>query len=169
MVRGPGPRAAAGTIGGAVLVAAAAALAVAVTGGTLTRIGPWYHHLAKPAWTPPDPAFGAVWTAIYALTALSAAIAWRASRRTSTREWLIGLYALNGFLNVLWSLLFFAMLRPDWALAEVAALWLSIAVLMAFTWPLSRWASLLLAPYLLWVTVASLLNFEVVRLNAPFG
>ena len=161
--------AAAGTAGSAVLVAAAAALAVAATGGTLTRIGPWYHHLAKPGWTPPDPAFGAIWTAIYALTALAAVIAWRAARRASTREWLIGLFALNGCLNVLWSLLFFALQRPDWGLVEVVALWLSIAGLIAFAWPLSRWAGLLLVPYLAWVSVAALLNLAVVRLNGPFG
>ncbi len=159
----------AGSTLGAVLVAAAAAAAVAAVGGTLTRIGAWYHSLAKPGWTPPDPAFGAIWTAIYAMTALSAVLAWRASRRAVTREWLIGLFALNGFLNVMWSLLFFAFRRPDWALVEVVALWLSIVALIAFTWPLSRRAALLLAPYLAWVTVASLLNLEVVRLNGSFG
>ena len=155
--------------GRAVLVAAAAALAVAATGGTLTRIGPWYRALTKPAWTPPDPAFGAIWTAIFAMTAIAGVLAWRAARRVATREWLIGLFALNGFLNIVWSLLFFALERPDWALVEVAALWLSIVALIAFAWPLSRPASLLLAPYLLWVSIASLLNYEVVRLNGPFG
>ena len=155
--------------GRAVLVAAAAALAVAATGGTLTRIGPWYRALVKPAWTPPDPAFGAIWTAIFALTAISGVLAWRAARRATTREWLIGLFALNGFLNILWSLLFFALERPDWALVEVAGLWLSIVALIVFAWPLSRAASLLLAPYLVWVSIASLLNYEVVRLNGPFG
>ena len=155
--------------GRAVLVAAGAALAVAAVGGTLTRIGPWYRALAKPAWTPPDAAFGAIWTAVFSLTAISGVLAWRGARRVSTREWLIGLFALNGFLNVVWSLLFFALQRPDWALGEVAALWLSIAGLIAFVWPLSRTASLLLAPYLLWVSIASLLNYQVVHLNAPFG
>ena len=153
----------------AVLVAAVAALAVAATGSTLTRIGPWYRALAKPAWTPPDPAFGAIWTAIFALTAVAGVLAWRAAERPATREWLIGLFALNGFLNILWSLLFFARQRPDWALVEVVPLWLSIAALIAFAWPLSRRASLLLAPYLLWVSIASLLNYDVMRLNGPFG
>jgi tryptophan-rich sensory protein len=151
------------------LVAAAAALAVGATGGTLTRIGPWYRALVKPAWTPPDPAFGAIWTAIFALTAIAGVLAWRAAQRPATREWLIGLFALNGLFNILWSTLFFALERPDWALVEVAALWLSIAGLIAFAWPLSRKAALLLAPYLVWVSIASLLNYEVVRLNGPFG
>lgn len=152
-----------------VLVAAVSALAVAAVGGTLTRVGPWYHGLAKPAWTPPDPAFGVVWTTIFALTAIAGVMAWRRAQRPATREWLIGLFALNGFLNVLWSLLFFALQRPDWALWETALFWLSILALMVVCGRLSRTAGLLLAPYLLWVSLATLLNYEVARLNAPFG
>jgi tryptophan-rich sensory protein len=33
----------------------------------------------------------------------------------------------------------------------------------------SRIAPLLLLPYLLWVTLAGVLNLAVVRLNGPFG
>ena len=153
----------------AILVAAVAALAVAATGGSLTRIGPWYRALHKPAWTPPDPAFGLIWTVIFSLTAIAGVLAWRGAKRPATREWLIGLFALNGFLNIAWSLLFFALQRPDWALVEAAALWLSVAGLVAFAWPLSRLAALLLAPYLLWVSIATLLNYDVMRLNPPFG
>ncbi len=153
----------------AVLVAAAAALAVAAIGGTMTDLGPWYRALAKPAWQPPDPAFGVIWTVIFAFAAASGATGWRATANRANREWLVGLFALNGFLNVLWSLLFFRLHRPDWALIEVAAFWLSIAALIAFLARISRLASLLLAPYLLWVSIAALLNEEVVKLNPPFG
>jgi len=153
----------------AVLVAALAALSVAVIGGTLTDTGAWYQALAKPAWTPPDPAFGAIWTIIFALAAMSGAIAWRATEHRSAREWTIGLFSLNGFLNVLWSLLFFRLQRPDLALLEVVPFWFSIGLLMAIIWPASRAASLLLAPYLVWVTLAGLLNYQVVHLNGPFG
>ncbi len=153
----------------AALVAAASALAVGAVGGTLTRIGPWYRALKKPGWTPPDPAFGVIWTAIFALAAIAGVLAWRGARNPVGREWLIGLFALNGFFNVLWSLLFFTLERPDWALAEVGALWLSILALIVFSWRLSRAASLLLTPYLVWVSIAMLLNLDIVHLNGPFG
>ncbi len=153
----------------AVLVAAGAALAVGVLGGSLTELGPWYRHLVKPSWQPPDYAFGIIWTAIFALCAAAGVIAWRAARRPATREWILGLFALNGFLNLLWSLLFFRLHRPDWALDEVAALWLSILLLIVVLGRVSRLAGLLLAPYLVWVSIAAALNLEVVRLNPPFG
>jgi tryptophan-rich sensory protein len=153
----------------AVVVAAASALAIAAIGGSLTTIGPWYRHLHKPAWTPPDAAFGVIWTLIFALATVSGVSAWTSARSQIRREWLIGLFALNGFLNVLWSLLFFRFERPDWALIEVAPFWLSIAALILFIWRFSRLGSLLLVPYLVWVSIATLLNFNIVHLNPPFG
>jgi len=152
----------------AVVVAAISATAVAAIGGTMTDLGPWYRSLNKPSWQPPDAAFGAVWTAIFACATASSVIAWRRARSAATREWIIGLFALNGFLNVLWSLLFFRLRRPDWALIEVAGLWVSILLLILFLLRLSRTASVLLAPYIVWVSIAAALNFAVVRLNPAF-
>ena len=82
---------------------------------------------------------------------------------------MLGLFALNAFLNVSWSLLFFRLRRPDWAFAEVGLLWLSILVLVVFLGRVSRTSGWLLAPYLAWVTFAAALNLAVVRLNGPFG
>lgn len=152
----------------AVIVAALSAITVAALGGTLTDVGPWYQTLQKPDWTPPDAAFGVIWTIIFALAALSAVIAWRREFSPARRQWMIGLFAVNGLLNVLWSLIFFKLQRPDLALVEVAALWLSILALIVFLYRSSPVASLLLIPYLGWVGVAALLNYAVVRLNGPF-
>jgi benzodiazapine receptor len=152
-----------------VLVAAAAATVVAAVGGTMTDLGPWYQSLRKPDWQPPNAAFAVIWTSIFAMAAASAVIAWRATTSPAVREWMIGLFALNGFANVLWSLLFFRMKRPDWSLVEVFGLWLTIAALMVFLARISRLASLLLSPYLAWVSIAALLNYDVSRANAPFA
>lgn len=152
-----------------VLVALLLAAAVAFMGATMTEIGPWYAALAKPRWAPPDAAYGAAWTVIYALTALAGVRGWLAARTTAEREWLLGLFALNGFLNIAWSLIFFQLRRPDWAVVEVLALWVSVAALILFIWRRSMTGALLLVPYLLWVTFAGYLNMAIVRLNGPFG
>lgn len=152
-----------------VVVAGGAAVLVAVLGATITDLGPWYRSLAKPSWTPPDGAFGMIWTVIFSLTALAAVAAWRAAPDNSAGDWLIGLFALNGFLNILWSLLFFRMQRPDWALIEVALLWLSIVALIVACARHSRFSALLLLPYLAWVSIAAALNYAIVDLNAPFA
>ena len=150
-----------------VAVAIMAAGLVAALGATITELGPWYLRLRQPSWAPPDIAFGPAWTIIFGLTAWAGLTAWRASSR-AVGETLLGMFALNGFLNLLWSFLFFRMHRPDWAGIEVLLLWASIAALIVVCWRRSRKAAFLLVPYLAWVTFAGILNAEVVRLNAPF-
>jgi len=152
-----------------VLAGAAAAVVVAVLGGTMTDLGPWYQALKKPPWQPPGWLFGPAWTLIFALAAAAGIVAWRKAVTDAQREWIIGLFAINGTLNVLWSLLFFRLQRPDWALVESVFLWISVLVLIVVFSCYARTASWLLVPYLAWVTFATLLNWEVVRLNGPFG
>ena len=153
----------------ALVVAGLTALGVALLGIAATDIGPWYQALVKPSWQPPDWLFGPAWTVIYALAALSAATAWTAAEDPPRQRRVVVLYGLNALLNMLWSQLFFGLHRPDWALVEVVFLWLSVLVLILAMRPISRTASLLLWPYLAWVTFAGILNLAIVRLNPPFG
>lgn len=152
-----------------VIVAAAAALSVAVLGGLMTEIGPWYASLRKPAWQPPEWLFGPAWTVIFALIAMSGVAVWRRTQSARERRIILLLFLANALLNVLWSVLFFRLQRPDWAFAEVIALWLSIVVLIVALRRRSSAAAWLLVPYLLWVAFAAYLNWTVVQLNAPFG
>lgn len=154
---------------GPITVAALAALGVALLGALMTDLGPWYRGLQQPSWKPPDWAFGPAWTVIYALTALAGVRAWRAAPGRAQRETLLALFAINAFLNVLWSLLFFRLRRPDWALIEVVLLWLSVLALVVAAGRWSRAAAGLLLPYLAWVSFAGALNWANVRLNGPFG
>ncbi|WP_231621598.1 TspO/MBR family protein [Sphingomonas sp. 37zxx] len=152
-----------------VAIAAVAATFVAVVGATMTDLGPWYRTLAKPGWAPPDAMYGIAWTLVFATTALGSVTAWRAITDRAAGDWLIGLFAFNGFLNILWSLLFFRLQRPDWAAIEVVVLGVSVFVLTLFAWRHSRAAGMLLLPYLGWVVLAGALNWEIVRLNGPFA
>jgi tryptophan-rich sensory protein len=150
-------------------VATAGALTVGFCGGMLTDIGPWYQALKKPSWQPPDYLFGPAWTTIFILAVASAVLVWRNAADHRQRVTIIALFLINACFNVGWSTLFFALKRPDWALIEVGFLWLAILIPMIVFWRISKIASLLLLPYLAWVTFASYLNLTVVRLNAPFA
>ncbi|MFM2422067.1 MAG: hypothetical protein RL291_597 [Pseudomonadota bacterium] len=148
----------------ALAISGAVALVVAVAGGLLTEIGPWYRALKKPSFQPPDWLFGPAWTLIFTLTAISAAYAWR-DAGPGARISIVTLFLINAALNIAWSGIFFTMRRPDLALIEVAFLWASILLLIIWILPVSRFAALLLVPYLLWVSFASFLNWTIVRLN----
>lgn len=144
------------------------AFLVAAVGGAATRIGPWYRSLRKPSWQPPDWLFGPVWTVVFGTTAASAAIAWTVAD-AGTRPVIMGAFLANGLLNITWSVLFFTMRRPDWAFIEVFALLASIVGLVWLVLPLDTTAAWLLAPYLVWVSFASVLNRAVDIRNRPFG
>jgi len=147
------------------IVAVAAAAVVASLGAWLTDLGPWYYELRKPAWKPPDWLFGPAWTLIFALAAVAGAQAWRMVRDRSGRTRIVVLFAANGVLNVLWSVLFFRWQRPDWALLEVPLLWLSVLALMITLAAHMRALAWLLLPYLAWVTFAAAVNAAIVQMN----
>jgi translocator protein len=153
----------------AIVIAAVAATLVAMTGGLLTKLGPWYYALAKPAWQPPDWAFGPAWTIIFALCAVAGAIAWREAAGAGERRLVLAAFAINAVLNVSWSYLFFTMQRPDLALVEVGILWLSVLGLVLVLRRSSTRAAWLVVPYLAWVSFAAFLNFTLVKLNPGIG
>lgn len=152
-----------------IIVAGAVALLLGVLGGLMTPIGPWYRSLVKPALQPPDWLFGPAWTVILGLAAWSAVTAWNAAPDPAARTSVVILFATNALFHALWSPLFFRARRPDWALIEVVFLWASLVALVVGLWPISQLASLLILPYLLWVSFAAWLNAAIVRLNRPFA
>lgn len=150
------------------MVALVLSYTTAGIGAGLTELGPWYFSLRHPDWKPPDAAFGVIWTTIFTLCAISAWLAWQAADTRALRLRVAVLFGINAVCNIVWSALYFKLQRPDWALVEVVFLWLSIVALLVGLWRLSRWASGLLVSYLLWVSIAALLNYETVLLNGPF-
>lgn len=159
-------------------VAALIAALVAGVGGLATDLGPWYRGLVQPAWKPPDLVFGPVWTLLYTLTAWAGARAWWRAGLTTTvgapvdgahvrqrRRRVLWAFGLNAVLNVLWSVLFFLLKRPDWALVEIVLLTASVWWLIGLCASVDRLASRLLWPYLAWVLFAATVNAGVIRLN----
>jgi tryptophan-rich sensory protein len=57
----------------------------------------------------------------------------------------------------------------DLALVDVALLWLSLVAIIAVFWGLRPLAALMLIPYLIWVTIASILNLRMLQLNPKAG
>ncbi|MBC8129948.1 MAG: tryptophan-rich sensory protein [Rhizobiaceae bacterium] len=130
--------------------------------GAVFTPGPWYRALAKPSWTPPDWAFPVVWAILFTLIAVSGWLVFEAAGFVILPFAVyLGQYVLNG----LWSYLFFGIRRPDLAFFNVVALWLGIVATILVFAPISQTAALLLAPYLLWVTIAGCLNWSIWRRN----
>ncbi len=142
---------------------------VAGLGGSATVLDAWYAGLTKPWFQPPDWVFPVAWTSLYILFTVSIGAAWNRMSGLGARRTLLILLIVNAVLNVAWSVLFFWLKRPDWALIEIAPFWLFTLLPFLVLWRHARASALLFAPYLLWVSFAAVLNFAIVALNAPFG
>lgn len=151
------------------IIAAGAWLLVVISfGKLLTDLGPWYFNLQQPSWKPPDWSFGIIWTTIFLFATFAWIVGWDKATFKKQKVILSILFLLNGFFNLFWSFLYFKLHRPDWALYEALFLWASVLGIIVFSWSFSKQASLLMAPYLIWVTLAILLNIGTVSLNGPF-
>ena len=140
--------------------AAAGVGSVATSGSVKT----WYPQLNKPEWNPPNWVFGPVWTILYAMMAISVWLVWRETGWAGAKLPLT-LFAIQLFLNTMWSILFFGMHAIGAAFADILLLWMMIvATAVAFS-SVSFLAAWLLIPYLTWVAFASYLNFRIWQMN----
>jgi tryptophan-rich sensory protein len=133
----------------------------------------WYAELRKPSFQPPAWVFGVVWTTLYTMLGLALAIVLREppSKRRRDALWLFGGQLA---LNFAWSPVFFGMQMIDVALVVIVAmLAMALATARYFRsiYPIAGW---LMLPYLLWLCLATALNYETGKLNpgadaAPLG
>ena len=138
-----------------------AAFAPAAIGVPFTAPG-YYQRLRRPTWAPPPKVFGPVWSALYAMMGVAA---WLVSRRSGSQN-ALRLWSIQLALNAAWTPIFFGARRPGLALAEIAVMWVAIALTTMAFFGRRVSAGLLMLPYLAWVSFASLLNFEIWRRNA---
>jgi tryptophan-rich sensory protein len=75
------------------------------------------------------------------------------------------IFFIQLFLNFCWSFLFFKFQLVGVALFEIISIWVSIIIMIVVFYKISRVASYLQIPYLLWVSFASVLNASIWMLN----
>lgn len=138
---------------------------LAAFAGSMASIqaGSFYAALSKPSWAPPASVFGPVWTVLYLMMAVAAAVAWTRGG-TDTRS-LVSLFIVQLALNALWSWAFFQWESGLGSMAVIVLLWLAILATLLSFWRASPVAGALLLPYLAWVTFAAVLNAAMWRLN----
>ena len=136
--------------------------------GVFIKPGEWYERLDKPAWRPPNRLFAPVWTVLYLMIALSGWLVWRQAGFVGAMLPLLA-FALNLVLNAAWTPLFFGLHRLDLGLFDIALVWLSIIATIVLFFPIQVTAALLLLPYLVWVSFATALNFDIWRRNPSLG
>jgi translocator protein len=132
---------------------------------TTSELTTWYAALTKPSWTPPNWAFGPIWTTLYILMGIALFLVWREGLDRKDVKFAILIFAVQLFLNILWSLVFFGMHSIFGGLILILILWIAIFANIIAFYVISKPAGLLLIPYLIWVSIASYLNYTVYLLN----
>jgi len=132
---------------------------------TAPAINTWYASIRKPWFNPPNWLFAPVWTTLFFLMGISLYIVWGKGLEKKEVKLAVSVFGIQLALNILWSFLFFGLQSPFLAFVEIVLLWLAILATMMLFYKVSKNAGLLLAPYLLWVSFAAFLNYNVLMLN----
>lgn len=122
-----------------------------------------YDKINTPPLSPPGWLFPVVWTILYVLMGVSAAIIFTSD--SSKKDDSLFVYAVSLVLNFSWSIFFFNMQSFLVSFIILVALWVSILITIIKYYKINKTAAWLQVPYLLWVTFAGYLNFAIILLN----
>lgn len=132
---------------------------------TISSIENWYNLLNQPSFRPPNWLFGPVWTILYTLMGISLYWIWTAGTKKKEVRNALKLFAVHLVFNATWSIVFFGMHNILLSLINIIVLWILIIMVMIKFYKIDKKASLILLPYLAWVSFATVLNFSIFLLN----
>ena len=132
---------------------------------TASNIPAWYAYLNKPSFTPPSWVFAPVWLALYLMMGVALFLVWNADTSRPLVRAVLGLFAAQLLLNTAWTFLFFGLRSPFWGLVDIAVLWLALTALVILFMRVRLAAGLLLVPYWVWLSFASVLNYTIWTMN----
>nr|WP_319374022.1 TspO/MBR family protein [uncultured Methanobacterium sp.] len=132
---------------------------------TFSQIPTWYATLIRPEWAPPNWVFPVVWTTLYILMALALFLVWKKGLETKPAKVAVAVFLVQLALNALWSVVFFGLHSIVGGLGLIVMLWVLILANIIVFYRISKWAGIFLIPYIIWVTIASYLNYTVYILN----
>ena len=138
--------------------------AVASVAAIITAKGmPAFERINKPAFTPPKLVFPIVWTVLYALMAIGAAMVWNTGGKGTAKA--ISLFILQLAMNFLWVVWFFGFQAYLFSFIWLIALIVAVAAMTRAFYNVNAAAAYLQIPYVAWLTLAALLNLAVYLMN----
>jgi tryptophan-rich sensory protein len=132
---------------------------------TVSSIKNWYNLLTLPSFKPPNSLFAPVWTTLYTLMGVSLYWIWTYGVKEKKVKEALKLFAVHLALNASWSIVFFGAHNIFLSLVNIVILWSLIVAVMIKFYEIDKKASLILLPYLAWVSFATILNYYIFLLN----
>ena len=123
----------------------------------------FFESLTKPAWIPPDWVFPVAWFSLWTLQAVALAILLNSDR--GGRALALGLLAAQFVTAVAWQSVVFAPGRLGFASWWLAGVLLLVVLATIAAWRVEWQAGALIAPTVVWMSVATALGFALANLN----
>jgi tryptophan-rich sensory protein len=138
-----------------------------IIGSFFTRqsVDTWYASLQKPSFSPPNWVFAPVWITLYFIMGISAFLVWQKGLKTQNVRTALLLFISQLIVNSMWSMVFFGRQSIAGGFVIIVILWMLILFTIIRFRSISMPATLLLIPYILWVSFAALLNFSILVMN----
>ena len=124
-----------------------------------------FDRIIKPPLAPPAILFPIVWTILYVLMGISAALVAKSDSHSFAKEKALATYAVSLAINFSWSIVFFNFRAFSTAFALLAVLFYFVVSTIIRYKKLSPLAAYLQIPYAGWLLFAGYLNFAIVILN----
>ena len=132
---------------------------------TQSSVNDWYSGLNKPDFNPPNWVFAPVWTLLYIMMGIAAGLIWAKGFYHLWVKTALYHFGFQLLLNALWSIVFFGMREPFWGMIVIGCLFVMLIITIRWFNIVSKLASYLMVPYLLWVAFATVLNYKIWELN----
>ena len=146
------------------IISIAIALGVGGLGAVLTMNSmDIYSTLNQPALSPPGFLFPIVWTILYTLMGISAAIIYKSDDPERTQA--LKIYAFQLIVNFLWTIIFFNLRQFLFSFIWLVLLDVLVVIMISKFHKISPLAAWLQIPYLLWILFATYLNLGIYLLN----
>lgn len=148
------------------LICLAIPLLVGGLSALITRTGmDIFETINKPSLSPPGWLFPVVWTILFILMGIASYLVLVSEKPQGEINRALTVYGIQLIFNFFWSIFFFNFSLYLFSFIWLVLLWLLILATAVLFYRISKPAGYLMIPYLLWVTFAGYLNFQIYLLN----
>ncbi|XP_059469209.1 translocator protein-like [Neocloeon triangulifer] len=133
---------------------------------TMRAVRGWYKTLKKPSWTPPDWVFGPVWTSLYTGMGFASYLVWRDGGGFGGEgQTALALYGAQLAINWVWSPIFFGRQNIGGGLINIILMYGTAGAATVAMGKINPTAGYLMVPYMLWLSLATALNYSIWKNN----
>ena len=125
----------------------------------------WYNSLAKPSWTPAPSTISLIWMILYPIILVSFGFVFVQVFRSKLPRRVALPFAINLVANLLFMPIFSGLRNVPLAAADILIVWTTIICCIVAVWPVHRWVAVAQVPYLVWVSIATVLQLSITAMN----